>query len=206
LKKPIILVDTDDTIIHHANPLVEYLNYIYQKTYKVEDIEGYQVWKLYGITYEAFWHELNTFFRSDYYFQSSFVENSIKTLQDLASDFRLVMCTSRSLAWQGPTMELFEDRGILNLFEEFYFGGDYGPGENAIPKYQNCLKAGASLIVDDYPKAVNACLENGIPSILFGNYPWNHEILSVSGGRRAWNWQEVPQKVQEILLTAISPS
>lgn len=49
----------------------------------------------------------------------------------------------------------------------------------------------ADFVVDDQLKHCTAAVEQGIPTILFGNYRWNQAEELPKGVTRCKNWQEV---------------
>ena len=64
-----------------------------------------------------------------------------------------------------------------NIFTELHFANHYATDGTSRTKGEICTEINAILLIDDSFHNVKSCVTHGIPTLLFGNYPWNRIIL-----------------------------
>ncbi|WP_395696896.1 5' nucleotidase, NT5C type [Methylocella sp.] len=94
---------------------------------------------------------------------------------------RLVVVTARRPEAAGVTERLVE-RLFAGLFAEVRAVGDEPDKVRAI------RAAGAGLLIDDNARQIRRAAAAGVPTILFGDLPWNRAL---AWPRRAASWAEV---------------
>lgn len=177
-------------------------------------IEFHQVW---GGSLEEGSMKVREFFESPVFEEISIIPGSIHVLRKLCRDFTLHIVTARPNYAEDVTKK-FISKYFQNIFAEVHFGNHYAVDGPPISKAEICKRINAVLLIDDSLKYAKNCAAEGIPVVLFGEYPWNRpqhpdreEYLSESSDEsRVWMIKEAKDwnKVLDLVYSRlkITPS
>ncbi len=195
MSKPIIAVDVDDVLIGSSQMFVDFSNEQWGLNLTLEE-------------YSENWHPMWGVDpvegrRRENVILEMFVKRepfagTLYVLNRLAKNYTLVVATSRSNSIADKTMHWL-DQHFEGIFTDAHFAGIW-EGDNSrgdeklnLTKAAMLEKIGASYLIDDHPKHCFAAAEAGIPSVLFGEYPWSRDIELPDGVTRCVNWQAVQE-------------
>jgi uncharacterized HAD superfamily protein len=118
-------------------------------------------------------------------------------LVQLSRDFSLHVVTARQFHAEQLT-RCWIERNYPGIFDEVHFGNHYCKEGKSRTKAEICRSINAVMLIDDSISYARNCASEGIPVILFGNYPWNrpHENDCEHFGstwmiREAYHWNDV---------------
>ncbi len=115
----------------------------------------------------------------------------------MASEYRLIVITSRRKELEQETATWINEY-FPGIFEEVHHAGIWDKLERedsaeiaVTTKAEICSQLGADYLIDDHPKHCFAAAGAKIPSLLFGDYPWNEVAVLPDGVARVNNWREI---------------
>ncbi len=114
----------------------------------------------------------------------------------VARGFRIVVVTARDPMFRAAT-SLLADSMFPGLVEDVVCVG-HGNGKSS-----TLARIGAALFVDDLPRHAREAEESGIPSLLFGDLPWNRTFRH---GLRARTWAEAIPMALDALERETAPT
>lgn len=114
------------------------------------------------------------------------VEGAEKALQKLARSFDIAFVTSRPISWQDATNVY-----IASKFGDLNASIHFTDKQEDMSKGMLCKELGASWHIDDNPDHCQSVLDEGIKTILFGEYGWHYK--TVEGVVRCKNWAVVEE-------------
>lgn len=115
----------------------------------------------------------------------------------IQSDLRVV--TSRQQLIREQT-KIWVENHFPGIFTDIHHSGIFDSGEagaHITTKADMLRQIGASYLIDDQLKHCTAAAEQGVPAVLFGNYPWNQAEVLPRGVVRCVNWKEVEEYFDE---------
>lgn len=194
-----IAVDMDEVLCHFVPKLIDFHNENYQTSIKFEEFHNYAFHRVWGGTPEETQVKVNLFFESHHFKQLPRVQNSYETLKKLKPHCKFVIVTSRQTFLKEITEKYIQEH-FPDIFDDILLGNHYGETGTKLTKPEMCQKVGASILIDDSLLYANDCSKNGIKTILFGHYPWNHTtkelhelIVRVRG------WEDVEEEIKKHL-------
>lgn len=189
--KPIIAIDIDDVIAQNALAFVQYSNQKYGTNLAIDDYQEHwaEVWK---VEQDEAKKRAFEYHESGHIATYNVIEGAYETLKQLSRRFKLIAITSRRNSINKLTREwiqkyypdIFDDIVFCGFFDSEKFGVHLTKGDlakNLDTKY----------FIDDQLKHVLAVAQNGIKSLLFGEYYWNKIDNLPENVVRVKNWQEV---------------
>lgn len=124
--------------------------------------------------------------------------NARETITDLHNDFTIIIMTARDEyreegAYTGQmmkrdTIEYFIKNGIP--YDEIYF--------SCKDKYEACKKYNCDLLIDDSPKHIQECADNGIPVIIASHF-YNSQYQGYPNTIVGNNWIDIKKKIYSLL-------
>lgn len=200
MKKGKIAIDIDDVLADSTESLRLLVNKrlsmsLPKSAYRVPGrYWGYyeRVWSEHGIAGQLDFKALNQEMEID---QSHVpvMANAQYAVHELVKDFHIVFVTSRDASWEKATKRwLHEQFGDENV--EVYFCESH-KNEAAKSKGEICKDLGADLLIDDNPSHCQSATDEGIATILFGEYGWHQD--AEEDAVRCKDWPSVVEYVYE---------
>lgn len=177
-KLPRVVTDIDDTKAIFWSEFVRWHNDAYGTQYTPQELS---TTRPQNITEDEFGTRFYAFFETDAFANLPVVPGSKESIDRLASDgFAFSAVTFRSLITQRTT-ENWLEREFPGIYQDVFCIHGESFNKYADPsctrKSQACRRFGASIIVDDDPKVVLECAENGILAF-FLRGDWNSRSLA----------------------------
>lgn len=195
MNKPIIAIDIDEVLYPLVPNLADYHNKNYGTTLTVEDFDTYDFNKVWGGDVPSAVDKVYAYLgRDDLHVVP--IEGAKEALEELSKGYTLVVVTSRNGQLFGTKTEAWLRQHFPEVFSHVHFAGNHYDGHTFRTKSELCLEIGARLLIDDQPRYVNECAEQGIRSILFGSYGWNSDLTEHQDIVRCKNWSEVVKYVE----------
>ncbi len=188
MKRVTIAVDVDDVLAAHVPAFIAFSNEYYGTNLTVEDYTEHwaDIWHVERDEIErraSEFHVPETLLR----FQK---DNSADVvLSTLAKNYDLAIVTARREHTLNATHEWL-DTHFYGVFKEVHFVPIWEPN-NTVTKADICKNIGASYLIDDLARHCNLAAENGIKSLLFGDYSWNRKEELIPGVTRVKDWPAV---------------
>jgi uncharacterized HAD superfamily protein len=186
---PTIALDFDDTLADTISHLLQW----------IEENHGYSVTDERLVSYELGSDRQQTseiveaFLAHEAHGQIEAIEGAQESCQRfVAQGYRLVVVTARKPDHSRQTADLIE-RLFPNLIADVCFVGLHRE------KLPTLRAIGASVFVEDHPRHFQEAADAGIPSILFGDHPWNRHI---STPWRARSWTDAALLTEQFLKGA----
>ncbi len=194
MPKPIIAIDIDDVLAGENETMREFINKTFRLNLTPED---YLVEAPYHGYWEKVWDVDEKEGRKRYqaYLDSGIkehhspLEGAVKAITKLQEKYDLVIVTSRYDFLIDITHRWLEEH-FRDVFKSVEFVPVWDKSMK-ISKAKICKKVGASYLIDDNVEHCSLANEEGIKSLLFGEYGWNRAKKLPPGVTLVKNWQEV---------------
>lgn len=197
--KRVIAVDCDDVILKSIPVIVEWYNQTFGTqvqlaNYYNDDGKGWGT-----DDGNLILHRLNGYIASDDFMAEAPMQDAIETLRWLAKEHELHMVTGRTdLSIESTRLwveKYFGDEVFTSLqFTNFGMAPDMGFKQRS--KAEVCKELGVELLIDDHLRHVKIVAAEGIPAVLFGEYPWNAADVLPIGVVRLKDWTQVREYVE----------
>jgi 5'(3')-deoxyribonucleotidase len=193
MQKPTIAVDVDDVLALSAARFIAYNNKLWRGNANMENYTEDWI-KLWQITPQHLedWQK-NIMQNREIYPDLKPVKNAKTILKKLSVNYEIIVLTSRSMQFAAMTEEWL-GKHFADIVQEVHFSGCW---DNVTIDSANGTKGkivralGAEYLIDDQPKHCLSARENGVKSILFGDYSWNRHLEKTADIHKARNWDEV---------------
>jgi 5'(3')-deoxyribonucleotidase len=190
-EKPLIAVDLDDVLFDFVGTFFEWHNLRYQTELTPEDMVVDSLWQVWGGTKEQANKRVPMFFGDVNLLAIEPVHGARETLDRLRDEFRFAIVSARdpsALAISEAWIEKF----LPGIFDPIYLGiANPMTASKSITKAKVCKQLGATFLIDDQLVNAEACVDEGIGALLFGDYPWNQRESLSKGIVRAKDWNVV---------------
>lgn len=192
MKKPLIAVDIDDVLSHTASTILTYGNEKWGYHHTLDDFteDLATMWQIEKPEAELRWNE---FMVSGSFDTFGVIEDAKQALEALQPRFSLWAVTSRRESLLSVT-ERWLNSNYPGVIEKVLSAGIYGKSrENSVhlTKAEILQEIEADYLIDDQPKHCIGAASVGIPSVMFGEYPWQRDIKLPDLVTRCKSWQEV---------------
>ncbi len=118
------------------------------------------------------------------------VSGAIEALSKLSCYYRQTILTARNPPLH-PWTKLYLDHHFGDIFEGYHHVGNRYNGGPWETKGSASQRLSVACHIDDHPVNIADCVKDGIPAILFGNYPWNRGYELPVGVAYAKDWPAV---------------
>ncbi len=194
MKKQIIAVDLDDVLAAQNEAMREFANKHYGLTHTPQD---YKIEAPYWGFWDAVWgvdsqearQRINEFHNSGALSLQRLIPDSIESIERLKKKYELVIITSRHNKHTAET-RYWLDKHFPKVFSNIHFVNVWSDDIKET-KAMICKRIGANYLIDDNLEHCSLAAEEGITSLLFGEYGWNKSKKLPKGVVRAKNWAEV---------------
>lgn len=189
MKKPVIGVDIDDTLVEFMHALCTYRARTYGDTTQVHDFKTFRLDDVWGCSAQEALRRVEEFYGADEHGQIPVVPGAVQALGQLAEIYEIHGITARPAQTEARTTALVQQRAP-GIFSGFHFLG------NLKSKGDHCMELGVRVLIDDALHNARSAGEKGIPVLLLDR-PWNQGILPAHT-TRAMHWHEIPSLVQRL--------
>lgn len=190
MQKPVIAIDIDEVLSPFVPEFVVWHNQHYGTEYRLEDFHTYEFYKVWGGSREE-----AIIKGCDYFETRGAVEplaDSVAVLNRLRHHYDLMVITSRMLTQKAKT-EAWIAEHFPGIFQEIVLCNHWSKNshEPMMKKSEACLLHGAQYLIDDLPSYVEDAATAGIQGLLFGQYPWNQQVLAHPQIQRVADWRAI---------------
>ena len=195
--RPVIAVDVDEVLANNAKGFTDFSNQRWGTTLVPTDYteDWVKMWQIDGAEADM---RAETFFKSNAMLYYDHDPTALEVLQKLRQSYDLIIVTARRLETKGDTLLWIRERfpGIF-IDDKIFFAGFWdktkvdSTAAHAKNKGELLKELGADYLIDDQLKHCIGAGEQGIPAVLFGNYPWNKADALPSSVTRVDGWSEV---------------
>lgn len=198
MAKKIIAVDIDDVLFDEHQSMRLFMNeyYGFQHTAEHYNIEGpyWGYWqKVWGVDDEESARRFAAYVESGVKAKPTFIPGAIEAINELKKQYELAVITSRYDPGVVKATPAWLEEHFPQVFKRVEFVVNWSIDQK-MSKGVIAEKIGASYLVDDSYLHCHAAAEQGVHSILFGDYGYNrhykgdHPLIT-----RAFNWKEVTE-------------
>jgi phosphoglycolate phosphatase-like HAD superfamily hydrolase len=173
-----IALDLDDTLVDTIATLLEWIEE--SRGYRVDEarLASYQL----GVDETQTIEIVNGFYDAQAHHKIAAVAGASDACRSLrGAGFELVVVTARK-----PEVAALTDALVERLFPGV-FAAVHAVGHQS-DKVKTLRAVGAKLLIDDNVRQIKRAADAGVPTILFGDLPWNR---GVAWPRRARTWMDV---------------
>ncbi len=180
MKRTIIAIDIDDVIADSTEAIRLSVNKRYNVNLKPEH---YQVEGDFWGYYERVWDMHNLSDRVNYQDESAemavdqshipLLPGALFAITELSKRFDIIFITARYTEWQEATA-VWLDKNLSGLFKDLHFAGNSEHADKKT-KGQQAKEVGASWLIDDNPEHCLTAIAEGVNTVLFGEYGWQHD-------------------------------
>lgn len=193
MRKLVIAVDCDDVLVRTTPYFVDAYNRIYGTNVTLANAhyDDEVIWRADRTTLEGRFAEL---MKTKEYEALRPSEAEAEVLMELAVHHELHVITARREHERALT-QLMVDTYLPNVFTSLELVGYSGS------KGRVCERINAEVLIDDNLRHLEDALKYGLPSqgaILFGDYPWNAEPVSLAELKRCASWMDVRKEIDEL--------
>jgi len=188
MTKPVLAIDIDEVLFPFAAEFRQFCDGRDRVERSLEQLVDYDFDLWAGSAAESL-ELVHAFSRLDHRLVAP-LDQARETLAELRGQYRLVIVTSRDSEFEARTVAWLEHH-LPGLCDDVIMAGNRHTGRSYRSKLEVCRELGAALLVDDQLHYVQEVARQGVPAVLFGDYPWNQMAELPMGVRRARNWAEV---------------
>lgn len=155
----------------------------------IDDFKRYYYTKVWGGTEQEASQIVHEFFSSPEFVQLQPIPGAHAALQKLKHKYELYIVTARHSDLEHVTRQFVQNH-FPNLFTDIVFGNLYATKGEKRNKSEMMKQIQAQVLIDDSLVHAKEIVEQGMTSILFGEYPWNEEYQNGQHARiiKAVNW------------------
>lgn len=189
-----IAVDIDDTLAEFAPAVIEYSNRTWGMNLTIDNYS--ENWAdMWNVTPEERKRRGDAVESSNIQATLRHDEDAVRVLRELKDNYRLVVVSSRPAHLQQVSIEWI-GRHYPGIFDGIHFADMWNNRANIhlahlATKAEICQELGVDYLIDDQPKHCIGVASVGIPTILFGDYPWNRHDMIPETVVRAYTWRDV---------------
>jgi 5'(3')-deoxyribonucleotidase len=199
MKRRVIGVDCDDTLIHFARSIFLWHDWAY-KTKIPQDTKCYDIHVPFNCTPEESNRRVVEFVTSEEHMELQPLEGALEVMNMCVQRYDMypVIISSRNQSLQKPTEALIEKQ-FPGIFKEVYCLGHFSGGGKKVTKREVCEKLGVELFIDDHPDHVSGVSGVGIPSLLF-HQPWNEDHVLQYPAQRVYSWRAISNLICSMFI------
>ncbi len=194
MKKQIVAIDIDDVLSDESEAVRAFINKTYGTNHTAKD---YLIRAPYWGFWERVWgvDEKEGKIRHEAYITSGVkaslkvIPGAIPIIKALKKHYDLVVVTSRDKRLSDLT-ERWLEKHFPTTFKSIEFVHVWSD-DNQSSKAIICKSIGASYLIDDNLEHCTLVAQEGITSLLFGEYGWNKSEHLPRNVLRVKNWQEI---------------
>jgi len=192
VKNKLILVDIDQVVCDFVTPFCEWGNQVFGKNVSPEDVDCYDMFRLFGIPPQADGAAVEMFFASIP--QIPEVPGAIEVLKMLAEDHEIWYVTARPTMAYGQTEDWLSRRGVLHRIV-------HCSSADKVRAINSMAKRGMQVVgmIEDNPHTAMEAANHWPVWLL--DYPYNQEARH-AGIRRVKDWPELVRGILEDKRTA----
>jgi uncharacterized HAD superfamily protein len=194
--KPVIAIDIDEVLFGFTQRFLAYHNRQYQTNFALHQLTTTAFHTVMGGTADDDKRKVGEFQLEAGNLDGEPVPRAIEVLKRLKTANELVIITARHANIEQQTRTWLE-RTFPDTFTDIHFANYWDENRPRRSKGVLCRDLGVQIIIDDQPSYIIDCLEYGVKGILFGDYPWNREVINHPDVRRVMDWCEVEAAVTE---------
>lgn len=173
MRRPIAIVDLDDTVLDFANSIRKSLNYHFRKNFKLEELKSFNLCNLYGITLEQFYGTI---------VKDSLIEiaapnpGAAEALDYLADTHEIVLCTSRGYH---PEAEYLTRKSLIKHGIGFDRLIIVPEGVRKSEAYEQLRIPCAAVVFDDATHNISDLLLGSAAEAWIPEQPWNEDMSRI---------------------------
>lgn len=188
--KPVVAIDVDEVLFPLVNLFVDYHNNHHGTDATFDQFYSYMFEESLDLSSDVFIERIRSFANEGHFAKSEPIDGTKTAIAALAEHYDLVVVTSRWESWQQDTLTWLQ-RHFPETFKSVEFANSitWQRGEE-YSKPAICQRIGARYFIDDSLENVQKVAAVGIPSLLFGDYPWNQADELPTNVTRVKNWDE----------------
>lgn len=200
MSKKLLALDIDDVLSDSAEGFIGFCNSTWGTNLTLDDYTEHwaEMWRIDSGSLE-FAERVATINNSKMFPSYTRKDHAREVLSKLHETFQIIAVTSRRRLIEADTRDWIHEH-YEGIIDDIVFAGIYDTDDTRPSTIHERLKAtkgdllkdlNANYFIDDQLKHCDAAVAYGIPTILFGDYPWNSGPLSNELITRCSNWQAV---------------
>ncbi len=190
MTKPVIAIDVDDVLLPHFEGLVTWYNAEYGTNLTMANNHPVNITPWGADNIEEAVKRVHRYFETDAFKNEKPYEETGPALTELGENYELTIITGRDEAIEDITRDWLETY-FPSVFKEVHFTSLYSLVGKSRSKAEVTALLSADYFIDDNLPAVTEVAASGVPSLLFGNYPWNEAENLPENVTRVADWAAV---------------
>ncbi len=198
MRRLVIAVDCDDVLVPTLKRTVAFYNREYGTNIQLKDFYTPVSMETWGTDkQQEVTNRVNKFIQSAEFAETKPPENTIKSVEKLATMHELHLVTGRASELEPVTVAML-DRYFPGCFTSIEHT-NYFHQSKSRSKGEVCQQIGADVLVDDHIAHGESVLSHGVERVIvFGNYPWNSSDTLIHGMVRCKDWTAVEDEIGRI--------
>lgn len=187
-----IAVDVDEVLSASAEGFIAYSNDRWGTKLTLDDYTEHWA-KMWQVTEQESEERLAVYNKDQVLRSYKPFAQAKDVLQELATTYRLLVATSRSMILSEDTL-LWINEHFEGIFANVHHSGIYdtlAEDRHIATKAPLLKEINAHFLIDDQPKHCIGALEIGVSPLLFGDYSWNRNHDLPDGIVRCRDWAAV---------------
>jgi len=188
-------LDMDEVLAQFLASFIAHHNKEYNTNHRLEDINDYGLWKVWGGTVQELSERIGKFFLSDDIHNIMPVNMAQEIIRELKKDNELYVITARHDTARIQT-EKWLEKHYPSTFKGIHFSNDsLKTNSSGKSKAELCKDLNIDVMIEDLLSFAKQISKANIPVILI-DYPWN-KSEAMKKVFRVGGWKEIP----DVLLT-----
>jgi uncharacterized HAD superfamily protein len=183
-----IAVDIDEVLARGLATYLNYFNSTYNTNFAEEDFtpdKGF--WEVLGVSVEDI-DQISKYYRASSHSKDwLLVPGAVDAIRELAPEHELIIISNREEAGHEPTRQWLK-RNFGDAFSAIIFTKAEIKDSVQPTKASICVRENVDVLIEDEVKEVRACLETGVPVVLFDTRL--NQGVEGEGVRRVQTWSE----------------
>lgn len=183
MKRKNLVVDVDGVLCDLVGSAIPMINSIFHCKLNRDDIKMFEMDRIVGVKEDEF----NKIFTQLDYSKMKLIEGAVEGLKKLATEFHVVVATSRPLSRHSDTKKWLKDNGLT--FHSFMA---IQKNDGVVSKKSDLYPMAEVVIDDDLREVISASDFTKVTCLM--DSPWNHSINAQGRFIRCHDWHEIVAK------------
>ncbi len=188
--KPIIAIDVDDVLLPHFEGLIAWYNAEYGTNLTTANNHPVDITPWGASSIDEAVKRVHSYFETEAFKNEKPYDATGPALDELDKNYELFIITGRDEVIEDTTRDWLQTY-FPDVFKEVHFTSQYSLVGKSRSKAEVTALLNADYFIDDNLPAVTEVAASGVPSLLFGDYPWNETDSLPGNVTRVADWPAV---------------
>jgi len=189
--KPILVLDLDDVLRPTVASALAWYNKEFSTDYLVDQrMSAYSYRVVWGCTLEEEMALVDRWYK-EASLEMLPILGAVEGLKELVKRYDVVIATSTDRSYADGVIDWIDRHFPNQIMQVCLLGYFHYEHDIRLTKGQLAVDLNAKVAIDDLPYHISTYAALGVPAVLFGDFPWNTEVVLGPNVQRALNWDQL---------------